>query len=425
MTSSFTVVEHIIVSSYVREYAFATVRDQEDKLRLHVKQYVPRKHDHTTTSSSSVTIIACGALGFPKETYEPFWEELYQQSQSCNFSIRGIWMMDPANMGLSSTMNEGKLGDDPSWIDHTRDSFLLINHFRDQMPRPLVGIGHSFGGVQLINLALFHPRLFSSLILLDPYITRRPPPNFRGSPVFNRFLVDRQATWPSRSSAEADIAKWPIYYGFDPRCLAALLKYGLRTLKTPDNSTESADPPVTWTTLAAQEVHTMSRPTRSEKQADGTYIVDSVACPDLDPLDAWDTLYRWEIRGTLDRIGELRPSARFVLGAKSYVPLDEVRMAISQCGRGRSGSGGIDAGRVTEVEIAKAGHFFPLQLVERTAKECAPWIDQEVQHWSEQERRWKEERDLRLQKGERIGLELSPRMREILDQEKAKRRAKL
>lgn len=22
----------------------------------------------------------------------------------------------------------------------------MINHFRDQMPRPLVGIGHSFGG---------------------------------------------------------------------------------------------------------------------------------------------------------------------------------------------------------------------------------------------------------------------------------------
>lgn len=31
-------------------------------------------------------------------------------------------------------------------MDHARDLFLMINHFREQMPRPLVGIGHSFGG---------------------------------------------------------------------------------------------------------------------------------------------------------------------------------------------------------------------------------------------------------------------------------------
>ena len=33
-----------------------------------------------------------------------------------------------------------------SWMDHARDLLLMINHFREQMPRPLVGIGHSFGG---------------------------------------------------------------------------------------------------------------------------------------------------------------------------------------------------------------------------------------------------------------------------------------
>lgn len=41
-----------------------------------------------------------------------------------------------------------------SWFDHPRDLLHMINHFRNQMPRPLVGIGHSMGGNNL--WALIH-----------------------------------------------------------------------------------------------------------------------------------------------------------------------------------------------------------------------------------------------------------------------------
>ena len=34
-------------------------------------------------------------------------------------------------------------------MDHSRDLLLMINHFREQMPRPIVGIGHSLGGCQM------------------------------------------------------------------------------------------------------------------------------------------------------------------------------------------------------------------------------------------------------------------------------------
>lgn len=36
-----------------------------------------------------------------------------------------------------------------SWFDHPRDLLHMINHFRSQIPRPLVGIGHSMGGNNL------------------------------------------------------------------------------------------------------------------------------------------------------------------------------------------------------------------------------------------------------------------------------------
>lgn len=42
-------------------------------------------------------------------------------------------------------------------MDHARDLLLMINHFRDQMPRPLVGIGHSFGGNIMFVMNLICP----------------------------------------------------------------------------------------------------------------------------------------------------------------------------------------------------------------------------------------------------------------------------
>ena len=36
-----------------------------------------------------------------------------------------------------------------SSFDGSRDMLHMINHFRDEMPRPLMGVGHSLGGTQL------------------------------------------------------------------------------------------------------------------------------------------------------------------------------------------------------------------------------------------------------------------------------------
>lgn len=39
-----------------------------------------------------------------------------------------------------------------SWFDHPRDLLHLINVKRKEMPRPIVGIGHSMGGAHLYAL---------------------------------------------------------------------------------------------------------------------------------------------------------------------------------------------------------------------------------------------------------------------------------
>lgn len=36
-----------------------------------------------------------------------------------------------------------------NWYDHSRDLLHMVNHFRDEMPRPIIGVGHSMGCAQL------------------------------------------------------------------------------------------------------------------------------------------------------------------------------------------------------------------------------------------------------------------------------------
>lgn len=105
--------EHEGLASHIREYAGSTV-SQEDVLRLHVCQYVPHKRQEPLPSDA-VTIIAAHANGYPKELYEPLWDELLLRADRCGFTIRGIWIADTANFGASGVLNEELLSSDCKW----------------------------------------------------------------------------------------------------------------------------------------------------------------------------------------------------------------------------------------------------------------------------------------------------------------------
>jgi len=158
----FKIVEHKVPTQHIREYPRATLHEQEDVLHLAVKQYIPL--DNPTPQPGDITIIGAHACGFPKELYEPLWEDLLSRLARRKLRIRSIWIADVAQQGQSGILNEGFLGNDPSWIDHARDLLHMINLKRDQMPRPLVGIGHSMGGNHLYIIPFLLFRSCHSLL---------------------------------------------------------------------------------------------------------------------------------------------------------------------------------------------------------------------------------------------------------------------
>lgn len=69
----------------------------------------------------------------------------------------------------------------------------------------------------MIFLSHLHPRLFHSLILIEPSMNATPPD--QGKVVGNiniKYAVFRKDLWPSRSEAAASLGKNPIYRSWDP-----------------------------------------------------------------------------------------------------------------------------------------------------------------------------------------------------------------
>lgn len=398
--SVFRVQEHTIPCQYVREYPGATLENQEDDLFLHIKHYSLLDQSHS--QPGAVTIIGAHANGFPKELYEPLWDDLYRALRRQRQSIKGIWIADVAQQGMSGVLNEDKLGNDPSWNDHSRDLLHMINHFHKEMSRPLVGIGHSMGGNHLVNLAYLHPRLLTSLVLIDPVIQSASAEVSDKSPLSHtQASTFRRDDWPSRAEAASWVKKSKFYQSWDRRVLSLWIKYGLRSLPTAiyskehdgSDSLETDDGPVTLTTTKHQEVFTFLRPNFEGLDPNGKLIVNRRTHPDLD-LRAAATypFYRPEPPAVFNDLPRLRPSTLYIFGGQSDLSTPDLRkQKMERTGTGVGGSGGAEAGRVKEVVFEDVGHLVPMEAVGRCATAAGEWLAIDLKRWRGEEAEFKRE----------------------------------
>ena len=97
--------------------------------------------------------IFCHANGFPPATYKKFLNEFSQ--------VEAINLL-PLKQPYPSW--------DLSWHDYTTELIKDI----EQLETPVTGIGHSMGGVCLLEASVRRPELFKKLILIDPtFLLRR------------------------------------------------------------------------------------------------------------------------------------------------------------------------------------------------------------------------------------------------------------
>ncbi|EON99861.1 putative toxin biosynthesis protein [Phaeoacremonium minimum UCRPA7] len=389
MSSVFEVREHVFDAQHIREYARATAHSQEEVLKVAVKQYIPR--DNLNPKPGDITVIASHANGFVKELYEPLWEDLVTEGRKQGLRFRGFWIADVAWQGQSGILNESKLGNDPSWMDHARDLLHMTNVFRSEMPRPLIGAGHSFGGCIVTNVALMHPRLFTALVMIDPVISKFNTPG----PVYGflsmRPSAFRRDLWPSRDAAAEGIRRNKFYATWDRRAVDALVRHGFRDTPTalyPDEKGKA-----TLATTKHHEVFTYYRPTLQGLSADGKRVLDASKLADVNPaeLAAYPDypFYRPETALTTEKLPNLRPPVIWLVGGKSNVCGPEQRKEkMDLTGIGIGGSGGVKSGKVKMVVFEEYGHLVAMEIPSKLAQHAASFIAPEIERWREEQQEY-------------------------------------
>lgn len=250
--------------------------------------------------------------------------------------------------------------------------------------------------------SLIHPRLFTSLILIEPHITDNPLAG--NGPLFVAMSTKKRDLWPSREAAIEQARK--LLKAWDARVFRLWEEFGYRELPTvvyPGHPKDGSRP-VTLTTTKYQETIMYTRPNvkrhtqlglsqneayTDPKSSEARPAHDSLLVPDmLGPLRRNQRSYRPESILAYKLVPHIRPSVLYL--SASHSPLGkggEHADAAKRTGTGYGGSGGMVFGHVQHVMIQNAGHTLPQEKVAETARALGPWIKQELQRWKQDEAR--------------------------------------
>lgn len=94
------------------------------------------------------------ANGYPPECYQPLFEHLQKHYRVFGMKLRPLWD-DAKRDGLHD------------WHPYSDD---LLRFLADRGPDPMIGVGHSIGGIVTLRAALRDPKRFRALVLLDPVL---------------------------------------------------------------------------------------------------------------------------------------------------------------------------------------------------------------------------------------------------------------
>lgn len=130
------------------------------------------------------------------------------------------------------------LGTDPRYPvtdNWTRLVDQVADSIREQCDGPVIGVGHSLGGLCTFMAAHRHPELFRAVVIMDPPVINGPGAlsfwamkklglSDRITPAGKS--AGRREIWSSRNEVRASLGKKAFFKAFDPDCFEDYLLFG-------------------------------------------------------------------------------------------------------------------------------------------------------------------------------------------------------
>lgn len=173
------------------------------------------------SDAPAVINLAC-ANGFTPQTYAPALAPLFDRYRVVSAPNRQLWPAAPP----SALTNWQQLGD---------DLLAQLDAITDQ---PVIGIGHSVGGVATMYAAIKRPQRFSKLILIEPtmlspqyilwILSAMRTMGIEGRVRIVQGALKRRREWPSKDEAFTLLATKPLFKHWEPAAMRAYIETGLR-----------------------------------------------------------------------------------------------------------------------------------------------------------------------------------------------------
>ncbi|KAJ3564589.1 hypothetical protein NP233_g8198 [Leucocoprinus birnbaumii] len=289
-TSKFTLSTHIVPGAHLRTLPLVptppplpsnspkperTARNEQVRAQLRTLTAPPVSSGHPRilwiclnryvrkgAKGTGLTLFLAHATGFPKEIWEPTIQSMLNSPSS--ELIDEIWVWEAVQHGDSALLNRDSLGMWFDWADNGRDilNFLhyfipatltdspLPTHLRRVIPRRHIidrfmgsKIEHSLeldihmvAALRETFAALENPKLFSSLILIDPVIIKPYDleEHAHADSRTNNLIygaLSRREEWLSREDALTGFKKNPFFNVWDPKALEVYINHGLYETK--------------------------------------------------------------------------------------------------------------------------------------------------------------------------------------------------
>jgi pimeloyl-ACP methyl ester carboxylesterase len=292
----------------------------------------------------------------------------------CGMDLIGLREAD-ANLGQSYLLNEEVIGDSPHWDDAARDLIHMINVFQHQMPPPLIAMGQSWGGYPIVHASLSHPRLFTAIVPLEPYLAGGAGKGSNFTQGVTILMAKRRDRWRSMTEVRRIFENNPYFAAFDRDVFERVMENDFRALE---------DGSVTLITPKAQEVATMVRKKPSPGE-NGSALESSKEYHGYLEQQAISGFYRAEPSTAAARIKDLVPAVLYVYGSASqYMFLGLRTLLIEQTGIAPGANGGVKGGKVAFVVVPGSGHPMPLEKPQETAEVMVPWIRDQIKRWDQE-----------------------------------------